>query len=142
MEPDGWTIVGLDTNFYLDSGAHLVAGTLLGQPATVQFTPVAYRWDYGDGAIVTRTTGGGTWKALGIHEFDPTPTSHVYAAAGTYTVRLTVSYAAEFQVGGSPFIPVVGRLSVPVNDLVVSVGSATTVLVAQDCGARPDGPGC
>lgn len=142
MEPDGWMVVGLDANFYLDSGQHLVAGTLLGQPATVRFTPVAFRWDYGDGSVLTRTTGGATWAAMGIREFDPTPTSHAYAAEGSYTVRLTVSYAAEFQVGGSAYIPVAGRLAVPVNDLVITVGSAATVLVAQDCGARPDGPGC
>ncbi len=142
MEPDGWMVVGLDANFYLDSGQHLVVGTLLGQPASVRFTPVAFRWDYGDGTVATRTTGGGPWAALGLREFDPTPTSHVYRTAGTYTVRLSVSYAAEFQVGGSALTSVAGRLTVPVNDLVVSVGDATTVLVAEDCGARPDGPGC
>lgn len=142
MEPDGWMVVGLDANFYLDSGQHLVVGTLLGRPATVRFTPVAFTWDYGDGTLVTRTTGGSTWAALGIREFDPTPTSHVYRSPGTYTVRLSVGYAAEFQVAGSAFFPVAGRLTVPVNDLVVTVGGATTVLVAEDCGARPDGPGC
>ena len=33
MEPNGWIVVGLDTNFYSDAGARVVEGSLLGQPA-------------------------------------------------------------------------------------------------------------
>ncbi|MET1044703.1 MAG: hypothetical protein ABWX59_11385, partial [Microbacteriaceae bacterium] len=28
MEPDGWIIVGLDTNFFVDAAPHVEAGTL------------------------------------------------------------------------------------------------------------------
>jgi hypothetical protein len=45
MQPNGWMVVGLATNFYATvgssgSGTELVDGTLLGHPATVRFTPV------------------------------------------------------------------------------------------------------
>ena len=39
-QPAGWAIIGLDTNFYATGGQHTVDGTLLGQPASVRFTPV------------------------------------------------------------------------------------------------------
>lgn len=142
MQPNGWMVVGLDANFYVDSTQHLITGALLGQATTVRFTPVAFRWDYGDGTVGSRSSAGATWAALGIREFDATPTSHVYDTAGTYTVRLSVSYAAEYSVGGSAFVPVAGRVTVPVNELQVTVGSATTVLVDRDCAAQPGGPGC
>ncbi len=82
MQPDGWIVPGLDANFYAVTAPHVVNGTLLGQPASVRFTPVAFHWDYGDGNAATRSTKGATWEALGIPEFEPTPTSHVYATRG------------------------------------------------------------
>ena len=75
MQPNGWTIAGLPTNFYARTGTQIVPGTLLGRPAEVRFTPVQYYWDYGDGSSATRSRPGGTWAALGVAEFDVTPTS-------------------------------------------------------------------
>jgi len=142
MEPNGWMVPGLDANFYAATGQHVVTGTLLGQAASVRFTPVAFHWDYGDGQAATRPTNGATWAALGIPEFDPTPTSHVFLEEGEYTIRLTIDFAAEYRFAGSPFYPIAGRLPVPANDLHVSVDGAKTVLVEHDCVANPAGPGC
>ncbi|WP_191281370.1 PKD domain-containing protein [Pseudolysinimonas yzui] len=142
MEPDGWAVAGLDTNFYAITGPHVVNGTLLGRPADVRFTPVSYRWAYGDGTSATRSTPGGTWAALGIAEFEPTPTSHVYERVGDYTITLSIVFAAEYRFNGGSWRPVVGTLTVPANDLHIRVGTAKTVLVEHDCLANPGGPGC
>ncbi|WP_309714054.1 PKD domain-containing protein, partial [Pseudolysinimonas sp.] len=142
MEPDGWTVAGLDTNFYAIAGQHVVNGTLLGRPADVRFTPTTYRWTYGDGTAATKTTKGGTWAALGIAEFEPTPTSHVYEQVGDYTITLSIVYAAEYRFDGGAWRPVVGTLTLPANDLYIRVGTAKTVLVEHDCLANPSGPGC
>lgn len=142
MQPDGWTVPGLDTNFYAVTGVHVVNGTLLGQSAAVRFTPVAFRWDYGDGATATRTTKGGTWAALHVREFDRTPTSHVYARDGKYTIRLVIDFGAEYRFAGSPFYPITGVIPVRANDLHITVDGAKTVLVEHDCVANPTGPGC
>lgn len=142
MQPDGWTVPGLQTNFYAVIGTHIVHGTLLGHAAAVRFTPVAYHWTYGDGKSATRSTKGGTWHALGVHEFDKTPTSHVYRRDGTYTIRLTIDFAAEYQFAGSPFYPIPGVLPLPANDLHITVDGAKTVLVEHDCATNPNGPGC
>lgn len=142
MQPDGWMVPGLDANFYAVTGQHVVTGTLLGQPASVRFTPVAFHWNYGDGHAATRSTKGATWEAHGIPEFGRTPTSHVYQKDGRYTIRLTIDFAAEYRFAGSPFYPIAGVLPVPANDLHVTVDGAKTVLVEHDCAANPSGPGC
>ena len=68
-------------------------GTLLGQPASVRFTPVAFHWNYGDGNARNPRDEGRDVGALGIPEFGATPTSHVYATEGAYTIRLTIDFA-------------------------------------------------
>ena len=142
MEPDGWTIAGLDTNFYAITDPHVVNGTLLGRPADVRFTPVSYRWTYGDGSAAVKSTKGGTWAALGIPEFDPTPTSHVYEQLGDYTITLSITFAAEYRFAGGAWRPVVGTITLPANNLYLRVGTAQTVLVEHDCNENPGGPGC
>jgi len=142
MEPDGWAVAGLDTNFYALTDPHVVNGTLLGRSADVRFTPMSYHWAYGDGTAATKATKGGTWRALGIAEFDPTPTSHVYERLGDYTITLSIVFAAEYRFAGGPWRPVVGTITLPANDLHLRVGSAKTVLVEHDCLAAPTGPGC
>lgn len=142
MEPDGWMIVGLPTNFYAQSSTHVVAGELRGAPAWVRFTPIGYQWSYGDGSAHYSTTKGNTWSALGLNEFDRTPNSHVYAAAGTYYIDLSIVFRAEYRYAGIGFQPIAGTLIVPANRLVAVAGSATTVLVEDDCTRNPGGPGC
>ena len=142
MEPNGWVVAGLDANFYAVVGQQLVDGTLLGRPATVRFTPVAYHWNYGDGAVAVRSAKGATWASQGLRDFDPTPTSHVYADEGDYVIRLNIDFRAEYRFGSSGFTPITGTITLPANELRVTVTGAKTVLVEHDCTANPGGPGC
>jgi hypothetical protein len=142
MQPNGWMIVGLDTNFFSTGGVQVHDGTLLGQPASVRFTPVAWHWTYGDGTGASRGTPGSTWSALGIPEFDQTPTSHIYTAEGTYFIDLTIDFRAEYRFAGMPWVPITGVLPVPANRLVATAGNAKTVLVERECTLNPSGPGC
>lgn len=143
-EPNGWAVRGLDANVLATGGSSTRTGELFGITAEVRFTPVAYTFDYGDGSAPLNTaTPGATWEALGLAEFDPTATSHVYDSAGTYTVTLLVDYAAEYRVGGGAFIPIPGTLAIasaPID--IVVADSATTALVGRSCRADPSGPGC
>lgn len=142
MEPSGWVVPGLDANFYSVVGQQLVHGTLLGQPAVVRFTPVGWHWNYGDGSAVIRATKGATWAAQGLHDFDRTPTSHVYEVEGEYVIRLTIDFHAEYSFASSGFVPIPGTINLPANDLHVTVTGAKTVLVDHDCIANRAGPGC
>jgi hypothetical protein len=142
MEPNGWAIVDLDANFFATSSSHVIDGALFGQAASVRFTPVAWRWDYGDGTSLTAGDPGASWEALGLGEFDPTPTSHVYRLSGTYSITLHVEYAVEYRFATSPWVAIVGTLSLATNTLEATVGDAQTVLVDRDCGQNRAGPGC
>ncbi len=142
MQPNGWSVVGVSTNFYAVVSTQVQDGELLGKPASVRFTPKAFRWDYGDGISATRSTKGATWLAQGITEFDPTPTSHIYRAKGSYTITLTIDFGAEYRYAGGDWVAVAGTLPVPANPLTTTAGDAKTVLVSKDCLANPSGPGC
>jgi hypothetical protein len=142
MEPDGWVVVALPANIYSSVDTQIVPGQLLGQSADVRFTPISWRWSYGDGATATLPTKGGTWAALGLREFDPTPTSHIYEQAGSYTIRLSIVYRAEYRIAGGPFTAIAGTLTLPANELHITASGAKTVLVDRDCTVAPRGPGC
>lgn len=142
MQPVGWALVGLDTNFYATTPPELQHGTLLGERTDVRFTPVVWHWSYGDGTWATKGTAGATWAAQRIEELDPTATSHVYRARGAYTVDLEIEFAAEYRYAGGGWTPVDGTIDVPANELTVTALVAKTVLVAQDCVQNPKGPGC
>ena len=142
MEPDGWVVVGLPANIYSLVEPEIVPGQLLGRPADVRFTPVTWHWDYGDGSTASLGTKGATWAALGLREFDATPTSHVYRAAGEYTIRLSIAYRAEYRLAGGGFVPIAGTITLPANELHITAGGAKTVLVDRDCTVAPRGPGC
>jgi hypothetical protein len=145
MEPDGWSVVGLDTNFFADTDAHVQGDLLLGIPAQVRFTPVAFRWDYGDGSSATRASKGGSWQALGLGEFDATATSHAYLTRGRYAISLTIDFRAEYRFGAGPmgaWVPIAGTVPIASDPLSVEVLRATTVLVERGCTALRPGPGC
>lgn len=142
MQPDGWMIVGLPANLIASTSRHIVGGTLLGAPAEVRFTPVAYRWAYGDGSAARLSTPGASWQALGLSEFDATPTSHVYRASGRYVIELDVEFAVEYRFDGGAWRALAGVVVRPANDLVAVAGEAITVLVDRDCATAPQGPGC
>lgn len=142
VQPNGWSLRGLDTNFVSTAAAQVTRGELLGQQAEVKFIPSGWSWSYGDGSSRTLGTGGRVWAGIGVHAFDPTPTSHVFRAKGSFRVRLVVHFTAVYRIGGGDWIPVVGELAVPARPVTVRVGTAKTVLVAEDCNQNPHGPGC
>ncbi|WP_207456883.1 PKD domain-containing protein [Herbiconiux sp. SYSU D00978] len=142
MEPDGWAVTGLDANFLGDGQARVVAGQLLGQPASVRFEPVGWTWDYGDGSSRTSASPGSTWQQLGLDEFEPTPTSHVFDEPGTHTVTLTVSYSAAYSFGGGGWVAVSGAVTAAADPITVVVGNADTVLVEHPCTVDAAAPGC
>jgi hypothetical protein len=142
MEPNGWTVIGLDTNFWIDVTTNTQSGELLGRSASVRFTPVGYRFNYGDSGTVNRTTAGGSWTTQNLAEFDPTPTSHVYTQPGRYTVTAAAEYSAQYQFDGAIWMPVLGTVRAPTNTLDVIAARASTVLVNDNCLTTRAGPGC
>jgi hypothetical protein len=142
MEPTGWSVAGLPTNFWITTSAHVVDGELFGRPASVRFTPVAADYDYGDGSAAVRMPLGSSWAASGAAEFSSTTTSHTYANTGVYTVTVGVDYAVEYSYNGSTWVPVEGTLTSTSPPLTAQIVRANTVIVSTDCATDPTGIGC
>lgn len=132
-QPRGWTVVNLDTNFIAGASTHVVGGSLFGRSAEVRFIPHAYDWNYGDGSTNSTVVPGARWDALGVREFSPTATSHVYRQEGSFTTTVVVRYGAEYRIAGGAWIPVSGEVSSAATAVVTTVQSADTVLAARDC---------
>lgn len=101
IEPAGWSFVGLHVNCVALSAPHIVEGQLWGSAAQVKFTPVRYRWDYGDGAGAWKSVAGRTWEQLGVKPWAVTATSRPFRQAGNYIIRLIVDHRAEWRWAGS-----------------------------------------
>ena len=142
MQPNGWMVKGLATNFVATASAHTQTGDLLGQPADVRFTPISYGWDYGDGTTGTSTSGGATWEKLNLSEFSDTDTSHTYEIAADYTITPSVTYSAEYRYAGSEWLPIDGTLTIPGTPTTATAWVIHTALVAKNCIDDPDGIGC
>ena len=132
-QPRDWTVINLNTNFIAGASTHVVSGSLMGNSAEVRFTPHAYDWNYGDGATQTTGVPGSRWDVLGLREFSPTATSHVYGSLGSFTTSVSVRYGVEYRVGGEVWLPVDGEVSSAATTTVVIVQGADTVLAARDC---------
>lgn len=140
-EPAGFGVVGTPTNIVAAASTHTLTGPLLGWDVTVRFRPAGYVFDYGDGSSARTTTGGATWASLGLPQFSPTSTSHVYRERGTYTVSLTLQYAADVDFG-SGWRPVPGYVNAPAPPYTLEVLEVRTALVDRTCAENPTGPGC
>ncbi|MGT2425207.1 hypothetical protein [Amnibacterium kyonggiense] len=128
-EPEGWAVVGVPANFWVDVRAVTVRAALLGDSAEVRFTPQAYRFDYGDDA--TRTTGepGASWSDLRQQELTATPTGHVYRTRGDVRAAATVVYSGEYRFADGPWTRVAGAVAAgtpPQRMLVVAERTALT----------------
>jgi hypothetical protein len=133
VEPTGWAIRRVPTNFCSTARAHVVSGRLLDNPADVRFSPVLYRRSFGDGSRLTSESPGKTWRELGKSPWTRTSTSHTYDEAGNVRVRLVVWYSAKFRFGSQGWRPLAGLVMAKANDLNLSVLSADTVLVDRPC---------
>jgi hypothetical protein len=142
MEPNGWLLIGLPANFIADSSRHVQQGSLLDVPIEVRFTPASYNWSWGDGTSSGTSVPGATWAALGLPEFSETPTSHVFASTGVYSITVTVAFTVEYRAVGGSWISIAGTLSAPAVTVAALAGDAKTVLVDKECNRNPDGPGC
>ena len=110
MQPEGMGLLNKPMNFWVNAQTHTKAGTLLGHPMSVTFTPAQVTWNYGDGSSQTTNSMGSSWDSQGLPWFSETATSHVYTQRGSYVVSATIHYSAVVSVGGNT-INVTGYVS-------------------------------
>jgi hypothetical protein len=141
MEPDGWMIRGLPTNFIAAASTNSHDGALFDTPVAVRFTPTSYNWDWGDGSTDTYSVPGDTWEELDLPRFSETATSHVFDERGDTTVGLAVDYAVDVSLDGGDWITIEGTVAAATT-IPARVVAGKTVLVDGDCADDPTGAGC
>ena len=103
-QPDGVGVAGLPMNFVASVQAHTADGILFDVPVSVHFAPVEVVFDYGDGVVLTSTTGGATWEALGLPQFSATstsPTSNNHGRSTTGGVCCSCSSSTSASISNS-----------------------------------------
>lgn len=140
-EPGGAGLVGMPVNFTVAAVGHEQTGTLFDLPVTVRFAPEAVHFSYGDGTTRTSVDGGRSWAQLGLASFSATPTSHAYAARGSYAASAVVRYSAAVDFGRG-WIAVPGNVEIPTRAAEVRVFEVRTALVDRTCLEDPAGRGC
>lgn len=99
-DPEQFTLVNLETYFWCgDSagrGCDLIGEgerqvTLLGQPVRIRPRILSYDWDFGDGTGADVAAGR---------------TAHTYEHAGDTDITLTLTWTADYALGGGAFQPI------------------------------------
>ena len=141
IEPNGWSIVGANTNAYTTASTVTKPATINNVPVTVTFTPNSYTWDWGDGTVTTTTDPGASWQQLGAPDWAQTETSHRYSQRGDYTITLTVTYTATVTANGRT-IPVDGTVTGPGTRATIKIVESKRALINDECITQPDREGC
>ena len=121
--PKGRTLVNFATNFYT-TNTHPTSQTvtLIGQPVTIEATPVQYIWHFGgeDGDLTT-SDAGAPYPDLRV--------THRYTRVGTVAPSVDTTYAGRFRVGDGSWQDIPDTLTVPGASVDLQVVSATPHLV-------------
>jgi hypothetical protein len=131
IEPGDWSMPRLPTNFIATARTHQRSGELAGWPIEVRFIPHRYHWSFGDGTRATFSDPGRTWAALGLRQFQPTPTSHVYVTPGTYQASVRVEYRAEFRFQGDTWQRLTGTVSATSQTSRIQVLTVSPLLLGD-----------
>lgn len=92
MEPDGWTVRNIPTNFYISRLPQVTISTKFN--SSIIFTPRYVLWDFNNGTPLIRGGFGTSLKAIKQKIPFKTDTSAVYTQAGAHQVRARVFYTA------------------------------------------------
>ena len=121
----GMGLVNMELIVFTDPVVQVLATTVLGTPVSVRATPVGFSWDFGDGSVPLVTSDPGA-------PYPEFRVFHVYRSVGTYEVRLTTTWAGEFQVNGQgPWFPVTGTAQTTSPAFTETVVEARSHLVDE-----------
>ena len=123
IPPNGWVMVNMDTVVYTTLDPQTLHTTVLGLPVTVTARPVRFTWDFADGSAPLETTDPG-------QPFPHQTVAYQYQRGGTYTITLTTTWVADYQVTGTTtWEPVPGTATTTTTTGPLTVHTARSHLV-------------
>ncbi|UWX79397.1 hypothetical protein [Arthrobacter jinronghuae] len=141
LQPSPHTLIGMETNVYVEAAEQVFEMVLLEQTVRIVATPTEFELNYGDGTVYGPTSVPGAPLAQDRWG-EQTQTSHKYTASGDYQVGATVHFSGTYSVNGGPMSPIDGRAAVSSEPQTLSVWRAETRSVADNCLVNPSGVGC
>jgi hypothetical protein len=93
IQPDAATLVNFDTIFYAQPKPFACDIDLLGYRISLRATPIAYRWQHGDGTSHTTAKPGRPYPAKDVTYKYKEPAKHVHPS-------VDVTYAVRYRVDG------------------------------------------
>lgn len=116
VQPDGQTLVNVDTIFYTEPQTLETSIELLGHTIDIQAEPVAYTWVYGDGTKRTTTEPGSPYPNKDV-------THRYLRPANQVAARVDTVYAVRFAIDGGDWTDL--------GDNLVATGPSTPVEVRE-----------
>lgn len=102
--PGGELEIGVLAHFAVSQGPISVAGTLLGNSATIRFTPVSASWSFSDGSSLSGFSAQRTFE-------EP----------GDYTAQASVQYLIDYRYSGNSWVTGAGSGALSSNRLEIPV---------------------
>lgn len=141
LQPSPHTLIGADTNVYVEAEEQSFDIDLLGQDVSIDASPIEFTWNYGDGTSLGPVAEpGGPLPAARWGE--RTATSHAYAQTGDFSVSLTTTFSGTYSVNGGPAIPIPGTGTFTAAPVTISVWRSVVNNYADNCLENPNGAGC
>lgn len=140
-QPGPHTMIGAETNVYVDAQEQIINTVLMQQSVKIVATPTEYELHYGDGSTNEVSWDPGA-KLPESRIGQQTATSHAYASTGNFRIYATVYFTGAYSLNNGPMIPLDGRGVFETPAETISVWRSESRNVADNCLQNPAGFGC
>jgi hypothetical protein len=121
IQPDGRTLVNVDTILFTEPTTMRRTVTLLGRSVRLECTPVRYTWVHGDGTTATTSRPGRPYPAKDV--------THRYQRRGDdLRARVDTTYSVRYSVDGGGWADLGEPLTAPGPSNSLDVDEAVPVL--------------
>jgi hypothetical protein len=121
VQPDGRTLVNVDTIFYTEPTTMRRTVALLGHSVRLECTPVRYAWVHGDGTTASTGEPGKPYPAKDV--------THRYQRPGSdLRARVDTTYSVRYSVDGGRWTDLAEPLTAPGPSTAIDVDEAVPVL--------------
>jgi hypothetical protein len=122
--PGGETLVNLETIFYTTNSEPIPqVVTLAGRSVTIEATPTAYSWSFGDEAGASTTSPG--------HPYPNHDVFHVYRSKGDVAASVATTYSGRFRIGDGGWQDIPDTLTVDGPAVNIGILEAKPQLVLR-----------